>query len=434
MTSDIREGIIFNNVLNPEGLIEHVKVQAEKTVFRNLSASSILFSVRVLDKEKETLDLVMLCSKKNIDDMPEVEESISIFDTIGGRAVIEKKPIHVPMIKDEPSFYPRGQVISSAGFKSMLALPLYIRDLVIGAVQIYTDVEEYEFNRQEMESISEFCALVVLMIIAERGHKKNARLMKRLNESEKYLQIRKHAASITHDIRNSLVQSIGGWANNIVRVVNGASSYGNLSDKEKLDKIESAASMIEKEAEGMSKRLSTILNYGSANEVPVMEQVGIFGFVKGIVNLFLQNGSNIEVYKGDSSGGRGGFDEFFIGIDKSQMEDVVRELLNNACRAVSKDEVKDKSIVCRVFRYKEDGRNSICIEIINEGVISEENLKHIFDPFFTLNSVGGTGLGLPGALVKVRAHGGKIKVHSGCKKVPEGYTSFRVYIPINQGD
>jgi len=434
MTPDMKEWIISNHGLNPESLIEHVKIQAEKTVFKNLSASSLLFSVRVLDKEKETLDLVMLCSKKDIDNMPEVEESISIFDTIGGRAVIEKQPVHVPMIKDEPSFYPRGQVISDAGFKSMLALPLYIRDLVIGAVQIYTDVEEYKFNRQEMESISEFCALVVLMIIAERGHKKNARLMKRLHESEKYLQIRKHAASITHDIRNSLVQSIGGWANNITRVINGESNYGDLSDKERLDKIKLAASTIEKEAEGMSKRLSMILNYGSANKVPIIEQVGIFGFVKDIVNLFPQNDSSIDVHKGDSNGKRGDFDEFFIGIDKSQMETVICELLNNACRAVSKDGVKDKSIACRVFHYKEDGRNSMCIEIINEGVISEENLKHIFDPFFTLDSIGGTGLGLPGALVKVRAHGGKIKVHSGCKKVPKGCTSFRVYIPINQGD
>jgi two-component system NtrC family sensor kinase len=59
--------------------------------------------------------------------------------------------------------------------------------------------------------------------------------------------------------------------------------------------------------------------------------------------------------------------------------------------------------------------------------ISEENLKRIFDPFFTSKGVGkGTGLGLSVSHGIVKAHGGTIEVESA---VGEGST-FRIYLPM----
>ncbi|MBI2224957.1 MAG: hybrid sensor histidine kinase/response regulator, partial [Betaproteobacteria bacterium] len=66
--------------------------------------------------------------------------------------------------------------------------------------------------------------------------------------------------------------------------------------------------------------------------------------------------------------------------------------------------------------------------IIDTGCgIPPQNLKRIFDPFFTSKEVGkGTGLGLSVSHGIVRAHGGAIEAES---KVGEGAT-FRVYLPI----
>ena len=66
--------------------------------------------------------------------------------------------------------------------------------------------------------------------------------------------------------------------------------------------------------------------------------------------------------------------------------------------------------------------------IIDTGCgIPPQNLKRIFDPFFTSKEVGkGTGLGLSVSHGIVRAHGGAIEAES---KVGEGST-FRVYLPI----
>jgi len=68
------------------------------------------------------------------------------------------------------------------------------------------------------------------------------------------------------------------------------------------------------------------------------------------------------------------------------------------------------------------------ISIIDTGCgIPEQNLRRIFDPFFTSKAVGkGTGLGLSVSHGIVEAHGGRIEVQS---KVGEGST-FRVFLPL----
>jgi two-component system NtrC family sensor kinase len=68
------------------------------------------------------------------------------------------------------------------------------------------------------------------------------------------------------------------------------------------------------------------------------------------------------------------------------------------------------------------------ISIVDTGCgISEQNLRRIFDPFFTSKAVGkGTGLGLSVSHGVVEAHGGLIEVES---EVGVGST-FRVFLPM----
>ncbi len=78
------------------------------------------------------------------------------------------------------------------------------------------------------------------------------------------------------------------------------------------------------------------------------------------------------------------------------------------------------------------GLNIIEMRISDTGCgIPEENLSHIFEPFFSTKGVGkGTGLGLSTSYGIIKKHSGEIKVES---KVGKG-TTFIIHLPVPKED
>jgi len=123
-----------------------------------------------------------------------------------------------------------------------------------------------------------------------------------------------------------------------------------------------------------------------------------------------------------------------IWIDADQIKQVVMNMLVNAQHAVE----EKGSIAIRTRRSTNPRAPADAVEPVPMVVISivdtgcgipEENLRRIFDPFFTSKDVGkGTGLGLSVSHGIVEAHGGFIEVES---KVGEGST-FRVFLPLTR--
>jgi two-component system NtrC family sensor kinase len=119
-----------------------------------------------------------------------------------------------------------------------------------------------------------------------------------------------------------------------------------------------------------------------------------------------------------------------IWIDADQIKQVVMNMVVNAQHAV-----EHKGNITIRTRRALDPRASaaqaapmVVISIIDTGCgIPANNLKRIFDPFFTSKDVGrGTGLGLSVSHGIVEAHGGLIEVES---QVGEGST-FRIFLPL----
>jgi two-component system NtrC family sensor kinase len=121
-----------------------------------------------------------------------------------------------------------------------------------------------------------------------------------------------------------------------------------------------------------------------------------------------------------------------IWIDGDLIKQVIMNMLVNAQHAVE----EKGSIAIRTRRSPHPRAPAqaaepipmVEISIVDTGCgIPEENLRRIFDPFFTSKDVGkGTGLGLSVSHGIVEAHGGLIEVES---KVGEGST-FRVFLPL----
>ena len=108
-----------------------------------------------------------------------------------------------------------------------------------------------------------------------------------------------------------------------------------------------------------------------------------------------------------------------------QLEQVIINLLTNACQALTN---KDQKISINIG-INEQPPASIFIKIEDGGIgMDKDNLKHVFDPFYTTKrGSGGTGLGLYISYKIVKAHGGDLIITSEKDKG----TSCEIILPIN---
>ncbi|MFO1420366.1 MAG: ATP-binding protein, partial [Candidatus Competibacteraceae bacterium] len=97
--------------------------------------------------------------------------------------------------------------------------------------------------------------------------------------------------------------------------------------------------------------------------------------------------------------------------DKTEIEQVILNLLKNAAQAMAEDGTPSPTITLRV-RYETD---YVLIEVIDNGPgMDEKTLKRIFEPFFTTKEVGsGTGLGLSVSyFIVTEQHNGRLSAMS----------------------
>jgi signal transduction histidine kinase len=109
-----------------------------------------------------------------------------------------------------------------------------------------------------------------------------------------------------------------------------------------------------------------------------------------------------------------------IDSDRGQLQQVFLNILTNAYYAVKEGGQID------IYANKNKDQ-TVEISIADNGIgISDENLEHIFEPFYTTKGKYGTGLGLSITYGIVQKLGGNISVKS---KLGEG-TRFTVHLPI----
>jgi len=106
-----------------------------------------------------------------------------------------------------------------------------------------------------------------------------------------------------------------------------------------------------------------------------------------------------------------------------KLEQVVINLLQNACQSL-----RDHQSVIRISTAFHEDSQAVILKVEDEGTgISEKDISHIMDPFYTTRrDKGGTGLGLSVSATIVREHGGSINVETA-----EGRGSiFTISLPV----
>ncbi len=113
-------------------------------------------------------------------------------------------------------------------------------------------------------------------------------------------------------------------------------------------------------------------------------------------------------------------------IDREQMKQVFMNVILNAIQSMEEGGLIEISTRLFAKNGTEKAGQFVQVEIRDTGIgIPEENLEHIFDPFFT-NKKEGSGLGLSISHQIIQEHGGYVDVES---RVGEG-TSFFINLPI----
>ncbi|MCH9643751.1 MAG: PAS domain-containing protein [Gammaproteobacteria bacterium] len=114
----------------------------------------------------------------------------------------------------------------------------------------------------------------------------------------------------------------------------------------------------------------------------------------------------------------------YVVMDKLQLLQVVTNIIQNAIEAmrnISNEETKKLAILTNKIDNK-----TVRITIHNNGPrITEGDIKHLFEPFYTTKK-NGTGIGLALAHRIIEMHGGKISVKS---NAAEG-TTFTIDLPL----
>ncbi len=305
---------------------------------------------------------------------------------------------HAPRIE-----YP--QETWDEGVRMMVDTPLGI-DEPMGIIRIYFTAQR-SFSEDEMDfikTVAMHCACVIKRVqLMENQQSKFDHLA---TQVEKRSSLGRMAAGIAHEINNPLA---------------GILLYSsNLSKKvEKGSQLEEGLNIIIKETQRCKSIIQGLLEFSREQE-PEMALVNINHIMEsalGIVeNEFHLRQVRIQKILTE--------DMAHTFLDKNQIEQVFINLLLNALQAVDdRGHVTVKSAV-------DAEAGHVVVEVADNGCgIPPENLKKIFEPFFSTKG-DGTGLGLAVSCGIVENHRGSIQVFS----EPELGTRFVMEFPILSQD
>lgn len=251
--------------------------------------------------------------------------------------------------------------------------------------------------------------LVLCLLDVTERRKSQEKLLatqRKLFESSKLADIGALAATVAHELRNPLgtIQS---------------AAY-NIRTKCQASSIQSHLQTIEKKIRESDDIIKELLFYSRLKE-PQKQKVSPVSLLEECLKHAEERfaDSKVRVRKAFFAD-----KDVLIEADPLQIAEVFNNIINNAYDAMIEKKGRRELLV----RTELTKSGELCTEFHDSGIgIEKENLKKIFEPFFT-SKVRGTGLGLSICSKVISLHDGRIKVES----VPGKGSSFSVFLPFGQ--
>lgn len=329
-----------------------------------------------------------------------------------GLALRDGAPVATPDVFDDPRITLSPDIrrgIADAGYRAVLAVPLVVRDQLIGALGV-GDVLGRAFTAEDVRVAQAFADHAALSIENARLYADvEAKLQQLETTQAQLLQAGKLAAV------GQLVSGVAHELNNPLMVVAGeAELLARLGDDGRLAERVRAIHRGAMRAAHIVRELQTFVRPQPRAIAPldvsaVVERVVALraeGLRVGGITLVREIAPGLPKVMGDAT----------------QLEQVVLNLLLNAEQAVR--DTAEPRITVRLGAALQ----RVALVVADSGPgIAADVLPRVFEPFFTTKAVGeGTGLGLSICYSIVQAHAGRITADS----VPGRGAVFTVELPV----
>jgi signal transduction protein with GAF and PtsI domain len=140
---------------------------------------SKICSIMLLNEERQELEIA---ATQSLSEAYRKKPPLKIGQSISGLAVKERRPIGVLDVTKEPSYmYP--DLAEKEGLRSLLSVPMMLKDRVIGVINSYTSYE-HRFAEEEIKLLQSVANQAAVAI-------ENTKLMQRSLEMEEALETRK---------------------------------------------------------------------------------------------------------------------------------------------------------------------------------------------------------------------------------------------------
>lgn len=460
-----RISIAISSTLDLQELLETV-MKITKSVMRAEACSVLLL-------DKATGELVFTVA------LGEKEEEVKEFrikpgQGIAGWVLENEEPLLVPDVKADGRFY-KG-VDDKTGFetRSMIAVPLFVKDKIVGVIEVINKANGNSFDEGDMETLITMAGEIAVAIdnarMAEDLKRSNEQIevyslnleamvlnrtaelekanrelkaaQAQLLQTEKLSSLGQLAAGIAHEINNPIgfinsnLRTMGEYVEDLIGLINKYEAMVNAIRERDYDSL----STISKEVEQIKNEMKFDFIMEDFEKLIRESRDGAYrvykivrdlrGFARAddaerkFVDIHTALDSTLNIvwnelkYKAEVIKDYGDIPE--VECLPTQLNQVFVNILINAGHSI-----KEKGKIT-IKTYSEGER--VFVEISDTGSgIPEENLNKIFDPFFTTKEPGkGTGLGLSIVYNIIKKHNGEIRVKS---KIGEG-TTFIIELPV----
>jgi signal transduction histidine kinase len=404
LTTILRFGALVGSSQNIETVLDNAMKWAEE--FMDAEASSVY----ELDEVNNLLFVRVARGPKK---EPVKGITVRLGEGISGYVVQTGKAMVVHDVAKEKRFSNKFDRITGFKTRSMICVPLMMRNQPTGAIQVINKRSGKPFNRADLEllmSMAQFISIAMenanlYQQMAEEIHSTTQELkvtQEKLIRTERLAAIGHLAQGIAHEIRNP-VMTIGGFAQRI---------KNELSDGKLLKYVD----IIMEETARLENLVKQIHEFLGAQSASLREE-GVSSVIDEALRKIepRANAQGVKLIRDVHVKG------LAVLMDSAQILTALHNLLENAVESMPNGGTI-------AFTAQREGRR-LLIAVKDTGCgIPKERLDSVYDPFVT-SKTRGAGLGLTMVHQIIMNHNGEINIKS---QVNKG-TTASVRLPLKLG-